>query len=54
MEKQTALAAGLVRAVIGMMFLTGTMAFILVPYALSRHPGEAAPKLAATTAHHLS
>lgn len=51
--KQT-LAADVGRFIIAAVFVIMTMAFLMVPYALSFNPGEVGPALATATARHLS
>lgn len=54
MSKQSTPAADIFRAAIGVIFVTMTMAFVTLPYALSAHPGDSLPKLATAASHHLS
>jgi hypothetical protein len=51
--KQT-LGADVGRFIIGAVFVVMTMAFLMVPYALSSNPGDTAPQLATAAARHLS
>ncbi len=46
------IGADIFRFAVAAVFITMTMAFIMVPYALSFHPGEPAPQAAAPTAKH--
>lgn len=43
MKTQPTLAAEIFRFVAAMIFIAMTMAFIMIPYALSTHPGEPTP-----------
>lgn len=52
-EEQT-VGADVGRFVIGAVFVIMTMAFLMIPYALSSTPGDAAGQMATATARHLS
>jgi hypothetical protein len=54
MKKQPSLGADLFRAVVGVIFVTMTMAFITVPYALSAHPGDSSVQVATLSATQIS
>lgn len=54
MKSQTSFAASLLRAFVGLVFVTMTIVFLTVPYALSRHPGDPSPQLTTAESRHLS
>ena len=54
MKKQVTLAADAFRFVAAIVFVTMTMAFVILPLALSAHPGDPAPSVAAATPRHLT
>lgn len=53
MNTHQTFAADVFRFVIAAVFVTMTMAFLTLPYALSSHPGEPT-QVASTTVRHLS
>ena len=54
MKKQITLAADAFRFVVAIVFVTMTMAFAILPYALSAHPGDPALPVAAAAPYHLT
>ena len=52
MSRPPSFLANLVSVVAGLLLLMATAAFILVPYALSGHPGDAKIVSAAAQAYH--
>lgn len=52
MPPDKSLAADVLHFAIAAIFVTATMAFLVLPYALSFHPGDSTPKVAAAAVRH--
>lgn len=51
MHQMPSFAANLISVILGVLFLMANAAFVLVPYGMSGHPGEASAAVAAGKFH---
>lgn len=54
MEFQTSFAASMIRLVVGVILVTMTVAFVTIPYSLSKIPGHPSAPLTLGATHHLT
>lgn len=54
MKFQTSFAASMIRLVVGVILVTMTVAFVTIPYSLSRIPGHPSAPVILEATHHMT